>query len=254
MKKGLLLSVGMPRAGSGWHYNIIHDLVAASGGENSREIRSRYHLERILTEVNCNIGVLSFRRLIVAAMPVLFGKTYVIKAHSAPKPFAKLLIKIGFLKAIYIYRDPRDALLSAFEYGKRMRDSNRTNAFSHLKTKKEAIDFMTDYVVISEQWLALDQVLHVRYENLLQNYNDEIRRLSSFLGIELGSVQLEEIINKYHPGRGSEEQKGTHFVKGKIGRHKDSLTGEEIEMCKQRFGVYLTSMGYEDRESTTLPE
>ena len=27
--KPLIVSVGMPRAGSGWHYNLIHDLVVA---------------------------------------------------------------------------------------------------------------------------------------------------------------------------------------------------------------------------------
>jgi hypothetical protein len=47
----IVLAVGMPRAGSGWHYNLIHDLVVANGGSISREIRQKYHLENILTEV-----------------------------------------------------------------------------------------------------------------------------------------------------------------------------------------------------------
>jgi hypothetical protein len=45
----------MPRAGSGWHYNLIHDLVVAGGGQDARQIRQRFHLERFLTEVNCNM-------------------------------------------------------------------------------------------------------------------------------------------------------------------------------------------------------
>ena len=57
----IIVSVGMPRAGSGWHYNLVHDLMATTGCDEARDIRSKYGLEKILTEVNCNIGVLSLR-------------------------------------------------------------------------------------------------------------------------------------------------------------------------------------------------
>jgi len=46
----LTFSVGMPRAGSGWYYNLTHDLVTATGGEDARLIRRRYHLGRVLTK------------------------------------------------------------------------------------------------------------------------------------------------------------------------------------------------------------
>ena len=35
----IVLSVGMPRAGSGWHYNLIHDLMKTAGATDAREIR-----------------------------------------------------------------------------------------------------------------------------------------------------------------------------------------------------------------------
>ena len=54
----IILSVGMPRAGSGWYYNLTNDLILATGGQDARQIRKKYHLGRILTEVNCNIGTL----------------------------------------------------------------------------------------------------------------------------------------------------------------------------------------------------
>ena len=65
----IILSVGMPRAGSGWYYNLTHDLVTATGGQDARQIRQRYHLESILTEVNCNIGALTPRRLVAISIP-----------------------------------------------------------------------------------------------------------------------------------------------------------------------------------------
>ena len=66
----IVLSVGMPRAGSGWHYNLIHDLMKTAGAVDAREIRARFGLQKILTEVNCNIGVLSARRLARVAVPL----------------------------------------------------------------------------------------------------------------------------------------------------------------------------------------
>ena len=49
----IVLSVGMPRAGSAWHYNLIHDLMQTSGCADARDIRRQFHLESILTEAIC---------------------------------------------------------------------------------------------------------------------------------------------------------------------------------------------------------
>mgnify|MGYP001139047165 CR=1 FL=1 len=37
----IVLSVGMPRAGSGWHYNLIHDLMEAAGYTDAQAILDR---------------------------------------------------------------------------------------------------------------------------------------------------------------------------------------------------------------------
>ncbi len=245
MNSKLVLSVGMPRAGSGWHYNLVHDLVVAAGGSDARQVRKRYFLGRILTEVNCNIGTLSAKRLIPCLIPVYLGKTYTIKAHAGPKPLALKQIDSGRVKTTYIYRDPRDALLSAYEYGKRIQENKgRPNAFSHLTTIDEAIDFIVDYVEISRQWLNLDEVFSVRYEDLLTNYDREVYRLCGFLDVDPKRPEFTQIIESFRPGKGSKEQRGTHFVKGKIGRYREKFTDEQKNRCRTLFGDYLETMGY----------
>jgi hypothetical protein len=238
----IILSVGMPRAGSGWHYNLVHDLAMASGGQNARQIRTRYRLERLLTEVNCNIGTLTFYRLLPVLMPALLGNTYVIKLHAGPKPLARLLIRLGLIRPTYIYRDPRDALLSSCEYGRDQRSSGRGGAFAQLTTIEAAIDFMAEYVRISDAWLACQSALHVRYEDLLLNYDAEATRLIDFLGIEMKTAQA--VLDKYRPERGRQGQAGTHFVKGKIGRFREALTDEQQARCLETFGDYLRRMDY----------
>lgn len=240
----IILAIGMPRAGSGWHYNLVHDLIIASGGEDAREIRRRYQLGGILTEVNCNIGTLSPQRLIPVTVPAIMGNTFAIKAHAGPKALALRLIKNGRIKPTYIYRDPRDALLSAYEYGQRKRESGRVGPFADLDSLEAAIEFMCAYIQISEDWLSCEQSLNIRYEDLLSDYDAQVVNLLQFLGISAENPALGAVIERYRPNKGRSEQKGTHFVKGKTGRYREIFSPPQQQLCLDAFGDYLDRMGY----------
>ena len=158
--------------------------MQVTGCADARDIRVRFHLENILTEVNCNIGVLSTRRLALVAIPALLGNTFVIKAHAGPTPASRLLSKLGLLHVTYIYRDPRDAMLSAFDFGERAMIKGRPNAFSHLTDFDKSLAFITDYIDIWEKWIREKNVLIARYEDLLTNYDAESGRLVDYLGLK----------------------------------------------------------------------
>jgi hypothetical protein len=239
----IILSVGMPRAGSGWHYNLIHDLMKTTGCADAREIREGYCLQSILTEVNCNIGVLSLRRLAMVTVPALMGKTFVIKAHSAPTVWSRLLSTMGLLRISYIYRDPRDAMLSAYEYGQRALEKGRPNAFSHLSDFEKSVDFMEDYCRIWELWQVEKGVLVARYEDLLQAYDAESARLIEFLNVDGSRPEVQKVIEGYRPGK-ADGQQGLHFYKGKIGRFRTSYSEEQRAIMTEQFGPYLQKMGY----------
>src|SRR5215211_6010557 len=240
----IVLSVGMPRAGSGWHYNLVHDLMKTTGCADAREIRERYRLQRILTEVNCNIGVLSARRLSLVALPALVGNTFVIKAHSGPTSGSRLLQRLGLLRITYIYRDPRDAMLSAYDYGQRALKKGRPNAFSHLTDFPKSLSFTMDYIRIWENWIKQRNVLSARYEDLLTNYDHEVARLVGFLKLNGSKPEVQKVIDSYRPGA-AEGQQGLHFFKGKIGRFRESYSTEEQAILEEKFGSYLQRMGYE---------
>jgi len=239
----IVLSVGMPRAGSGWHYNLIHDLMKSTGSADARDIREKYHLQGILTEVNCNIGVLSARRLGMVALPTLMGKSFVIKAHAAPSSTSRLLQSLGLLRITYIYRDPRDAMLSAYDFGQRALEKGRPNAFSHLTDFQKSLDFVMDYVRIWEKWMQEKNVLTARYENLLTNYDSEINRLVGFLKLDRGRSEVQKVIEGYRP-KEAEGQQGLHFYKGKIGRFREAYTSEQQIVLKEKMGPYLAKMDY----------
>ena len=239
----IVLSVGMPRAGSGWHYNLIHDLMATTGCADARDIREKYHLQKVLTEVNCNIGVLSARRLAAVMLPALMGNTFVVKAHAGPTRASRLLSTLGLLRVTYIYRDPRDAMLSAFDYGQHALTKGRPNAFSHLVDFDTSLAFITDYVRIWEKWTREKNVLIARYEDLLTNYDAESARLVEYLRLDGGRPEVREVIERYRPEK-VEGQQGTHFYKGKIGRFRDSYSPDQQKILFERFGAFLSKMGY----------
>lgn len=240
----IILSVGMPRAGSGWHYNLIHDLMKTTGCADARDIRERYRLQGILTEVNCNIGVLSWRRLGMVTLPALMGNTFVIKAHAGPTPASRLLSALGLLGITYIYRDPRDAMLSAYEFGQRALSKGRPNAFSHLADFETSLDFMMQYVRIWEKWMDEKNVLTARYEDLLMNYDEESARLVDYLKLDGSRSEVRAVIDQYRPGA-NESQQGLHFYKGKIGRFREAYDDGQKDVLREKLSAYLGRMGYE---------
>jgi len=240
----IVLSVGMPRAGSGWYYNLTNDLMLANGAQDARRIRQRYHLQRLLTEVNCNIGALTPRRLIAVMTPSLMGNTFVIKAHAGPTHLALRFIRSGFIRPTYIFRDPRDAMLSALENGERARQNGRNNAFSHLVDFETSINFISDYVRISDAWMQCQSALHTRYEELLTDYDAEVKRLAEFLGVDMETQNSKVVVEKYRPESAQTDQKGIHFSKGKIGRFRQNMSPEQQERMVHTFGAYLERMDY----------
>jgi hypothetical protein len=240
----IVLSVGMPRAGSGWHYNLIHDLMKTTGAVDAHVIREKYGLQRILTEVNCNIGVLSARRLAWVTLPALLGNTFVIKAHSSPTNSSRFLSTLGLLRITYIYRDPRDAMLSAYEFGQRALTKGRPNAFSHLSDFDKSVDFMMEYVRIWEKWSIEKNVLVARYEDLLMNYTEESARLTKHLKLDGNNPEVEKVIRAYRPGA-NDDQQGLHFFKGKIGRFRDMYDEGQKQTLVHKLADYLPRMGYE---------
>jgi hypothetical protein len=188
--------------------------------------------------------VLSARRLGLVMLPGLLNN-FVIKAHAGPTSASRLLANLGLLRITYIYRDPRDAMLSAYDFGQRALTKGRPNAFSHLSDFEKSVDFMMEYVGIWEKWMKEKNVLVARYEDLLTNYDAESAKLVQYLKVNSASPEVQTVIEKYRPSA-AEGQQGLHFFKGKIGRFRESYNEDQKSVLKSKLGAYLARMGYDD--------
>lgn len=236
----------MPRAGSGWYYNLVHDLVVSGGGQDARHIRQKYFLQSLLTEVNCNISTLNIARLSPVLIPARLGNKFAIKTHAGPGNFTSWLLNKKWIMVIYIYRDPRAALLSAYEYGQRAAMNNRPNAFSHLGSLEQAAEFINFYVSIWKAWSEISNVLILRYEDLLSNYGEKFEQTVDFLNLQLEAGSKQDIFNTYHPGNGDPGQVGTHFSRGEAERFRREFSSQQLEKFSKMYGSDLIPMGYEE--------
>jgi hypothetical protein len=116
-------------------------------------------------------------------------------------------------------------------------------AFGGLTSIEKAIEFMLEYVRIWQAWMDCPQALHVRYEDMLSDYDGEIERLLGFLDIQ-PSEAVSQVVEQYRPGQTGKDDKGLHFHKGQPERFREVLTPQQLAACNQAFGGYLEKMGY----------
>lgn len=243
----IVISAGMQKAGTGWYYNLTNDLLLRSGHQDARFIRDKFELNDMLLYHNCNIEVLSpfnLRRLEVLHHA---GFTFAVKTHSAPTDALKELVRKDIFKITYIYRDPRDVAISAFEHGKDLRSKGRLDTFAKLNNLENAIMFANTLLDVWNQYRELNQILICRYEDLVSDPKREMIKLMDFLDLECAPSQLDEIIESYSKKRilNNEKMQGfLHYNQGFAGRYRLQMTSDNIALCNRYFGHYLPQMGY----------
>lgn len=242
----IVLSAGMQKAGSGWYYNLTNDLLVTAGYQDARAIRQRFHLHAALKYHNCLISPHPVK-LAAILIPHFLGNTFVVKTHQGPSRGLRFLISSKIAKATYIYRDPRDAVVSAFEHGQKLRQEEKTLSFAKRDSIEAAIVFAQRWLDTWDEWIHYGQALLVRYEDLVADPLNELKRLADFLALEVPADVLLQIVTTYQRRNWSDsngQSRGLHFNKGAIGRYRQVMNPEQIDLCVEYFGDHLKRMGY----------
>ena len=245
----LVLSVGMPKSGSAWYFNLTNDLLIASGFQDVRAVREEFQLHSILKYNTCNVQDLTQEKLAVLTSPPIADCTFVVKTHCSPNEYLLRSIEDGLVKPTYIYRDPRDVAVSGFEEGQKLQRKGRYHrGVTKLRNIEDAIYWSRSWINMSwDQWKNVTGDFRVRYEDLLANTERELERLSRFLNVEISNRVLNDIIDRYKPERLiSRQDNRLHFNKGISGRFRHIMNVKELRLCKSMFGSYLADMGYSD--------
>lgn len=246
----VVLSVGMRKSGSGWYFNMTNDLLQAAGGRDARQMQNRRWLHGLVRGNNCTIGRLKLSKLVRLTLPHRAGHPFAVKTHSGPAPSLRLFTATGLAKVTYLYRDPRDVVLSALEHGQAAREAGVRTDLVHLKSLDDSMAMVKRELARWEGWMQYPHVLNVRYEDLVADAAAELRRLAAFLSLDVPDETIETIVRRYQ----KEEYVKTikepiirnplHLNRGIPGRFREEMSPEARALCERHLGAYLQKMGY----------
>lgn len=245
----IVISAGLPKSGSGLLFNLTNDLLEAAGNAGIRDLREQYHLENLLKHLNCNIGTpdwAALRRL----LPMHFrGHRFVVKTHQGPNPAVRRLMKIGIVRATFIFRDPRDVVLSAMDHGIRIRAEGNNHTFAKCHSVKDTVPLTLKWLDETTPWMKESRVLWLRYEDLLAEPVRHLEKLAAFLKIDYRSsgIDLAGLYEKYNVSRNSDaDTLGLHWNRGIAGRFRREMPREHLYFSNRAFREYLPALGYEE--------
>lgn len=241
----LVLAAGMQKAGTGWLFNILDALMVAGGGASAFAVRDRYGLGGVLTGANCNIGTVRPGRLLTLVPALRAGCRFAIKTHRGPNPWTRCLERAGVMRSMYLYRDPRDVVLSAFAHGQRERAAGRRDNFARLDTLERAIVWTAHLLPVWQAWQREPRTLVLRYEDLRADLPGHLDRLAAHLRVVPSPAVRADVLARFAVDRPDPAAHGAlHFNRGGSGRWQTEMSPAQLALCGRHFGPYLPAMGY----------
>lgn len=241
----IVICGGMIKSGSAWYVEMANKLLVAAGYADARQIRERFSLGDIMLGNECYVRQLSLGSLFRLYRVKQAGHTFAVKTHAPLPLYLAPLLWLNTIKATYIFRDPRDVVVSALDHGRKLRAEGITTNFGAYSTCADLLPLIDNYQRVWSKWDRIGGVLRVRYEDLLADTPGELRRLARHLRLTLAERTIEQIVDRYRPERLNDRKKDDlHFNRGVIGRYKQALTAGQIAVLNERYAGWLQKMGY----------
>jgi hypothetical protein len=180
----------------------------------------------------------------------------------ATPEFQQVLRDLG-MRTVVIFRDPRDMVVSAAFYIRALKRHPLHDVYRGFSSVSEAIDAaiagvgpfpdgrghppIADRIASYLPWLDAPDVLTVRFEDLVGAagggstalQRQSVAAVASHVGRPLDEEQLQRVCDRvFAPGSAT-------FRKGQIGDWRNHLTGEQVDVLKERLGTQLIRLGYE---------
>jgi hypothetical protein len=234
----LIIVAGMQKAGSGWLFNLLNDLVIESGGLDAREARARFGLDAFVRHHNCNAGVLTSQKL-ERLLRASDGTRFAVKTHARPTSAVRQALARHDANAVYIFRDPRDVALSAYEHGGKLRgDGYRYWSFAKLRTLELSIAWTAARPVpVARKWLQLPDVRHLTYGTLSADVSGVLASTSKHLGLDVDGAAIRRIAERYDARTADEgTREFLHYNKAGSARYASQMTSRQRALCESLLG------------------
>ena len=225
----IIISCGLPKSASTITHVYTQELVLASGIRNGQN-----KLNKIFEEGYVHhLGITNTLRLLF--IHAFYGNI-VVKTHTSPSPFVKLLILLKIAKATYTTRDPRDIILSAIDHGKKSSDNPFIKYTNINNTLQDVIIECKKW----KKWKNYGKALFITYENITESTINELNAMTDYLGFNISSNKISQIVKKYELNKNVNK----NFNKGTTKRYLNEMTKEELAFCNSLLEKYIVQLGY----------
>lgn len=241
----------MVKSGSLWYYRMTDDLIMSSGNKHNALSPPHPPINNLRKGDKIKCDKLNFSNLISITSSLKKGYRYPIKTHSRPTiPLALFQLTFKNLKITYTYRDPRDVVLSVMDHAEKARRDDININIRDIRKIDEAIDFVKVEFKKWKKWDMYSKIFNVemvRYEDMVKNTAQELKKLRQHLQIQVTDDKIKEIVNKYRKDKYDKRERirnNTHMNKGYSGRFLKEMDKEDIEYCQNRMIKEIKQMGY----------
>ncbi len=187
-----------------------------------------------------------------------YPRPRILKSHEYFNP--------QYNRVVYIVRDPRDVLVSAYHYMIKRRTITELYPISKFVEACVSKQYFGQYGSWSENvgsWLGAKQLspnfLLLRYEDILADPTGELRRIVTFLNIHASNDDIEKAVrkNSFENMQDMEKQYGhswretsttrmdkLFFRNGKAGSWRKELMPDSIRLIEKNWADTMSRLGY----------
>ena len=167
---------------------------------------------------------------------------FIVKMHTRlAKPTVKKLLEKFKVKVTVCYRDPRDIILSAIDHGVRFRKGFcGSGGFEHIFNIEDGIREFKKWSYIYYEWKKYENVLMIKYEDLMTDQLTLLKRINDYLGVNLENGILKSIYEK----RDREKILSWNYNKGTIYRWRHEMPSDLLKKCNELLSEDIIKMGY----------
>jgi hypothetical protein len=223
--------VGHPKSGTTWFQNLIAGVIYGLDPEYAPYTLVRDLVPGHLQKYYKRHGTPTF-----------------FKSHHLPRPRYK--------RVIYLVRDGRDVMVSYFHHLR----AETGKEIDFLKVVQgEGVTWPYKWHEHVEAWLANPyqaQMLVIKYEDLMQDAVEELRRFCGFVGVTREDAVLAQVAQNasFEKLRQKEMRDGLaspywpkdqfFMRRGQVGSYKDEMPADVLDMFLREAGETLRKLGY----------
>ncbi|MBS1516540.1 MAG: sulfotransferase domain-containing protein [Bacteroidetes bacterium] len=240
----LIVSSGMQKSGTAYFYNILNDLIKSAGENDARILKEEYNLGKLLKWRNNNVDGISGKELLKLVLISRKKGIFAVKTHYANRrPFIYLL-KLGIIKVIYSYRDPRDVILSAMDHGRKLLAAGDNSTFAKMTDTDEALKYVSSWIKDWKAFSKKDDIYKYKYEDLISDPERILDEVMNFIDINVSHEKVREILYRYNPDNPEMPGGRLHFNKAVIYRYKTEMSENDLMKINDAIGNEIINMGY----------